>query len=120
MMQTTGFQSSASCHRMIEAAKTNDTIDFKEGQMTGFKSRRRFIAGAVCPRCSEMDKIVVDLDSDERECVACGFSEGRPQAPAPEEVKTRVSRASARRVETPAQVVRLVDPGSSAASDADE
>ncbi|MFT4767116.1 MAG: putative metal-binding protein (TIGR02443 family) [Glaciecola sp.] len=88
--------------------------------MTGFQSRRRFIAGAVCPRCAEMDKIVVDLDSDQRECVACGFNEGRPAAPAPEEVKTRVSRASARRVETPVQVVRLLDPGSNTASDADE
>jgi hypothetical protein len=66
-----------------------------------------------------MDKIVVDLDSDQRECVACGFSEDRPLAPAPQEVKTRVSRASARRVETAAEVVRLVDPGSSAASDSD-
>jgi uncharacterized metal-binding protein (TIGR02443 family) len=88
--------------------------------MSGFQSRRRFIAGAVCPRCSEMDKIVVDLDTDQRECVACGFAEARPAAPTPEEVKTRVSRASARRVETPAQVVRLLDPGSSAASDSDD
>lgn len=88
--------------------------------MSGFQSRRRFIAGAVCPRCAEMDKIVVDLDSDERECVACGFREGRPADPTPEEVKTRVSRASARRVETPAEVVRLLDPGSSVANDSDE
>ena len=88
--------------------------------MSGFQNRRRFIAGAVCPRCAAMDKIVVDLDSDLRECVACGFSEERPQAPAPQEIKTRVSRASARRVETPAEVVTLIDPGSSAASDADE
>ncbi len=28
--------------------------------------RRRFIAGAVCPRCALMDKIVVDLDTDQR------------------------------------------------------
>jgi uncharacterized metal-binding protein (TIGR02443 family) len=87
--------------------------------MSGFQSRRRFIAGAVCPRCAAMDKIVVDLDSDLRECVSCGFSEARPQAPAPAELKTRVSRASARRVETPAEAVRLIDPGSSAASDDD-
>jgi uncharacterized metal-binding protein (TIGR02443 family) len=83
--------------------------------------RRRFIAGAVCPRCAKMDKIVVDLDTDQRECVACGYSEARPQATAPgvsavenggvaREVPTRVSRASARRVETPAQVVTLIDP----------
>ncbi|QFU74180.1 YheV family putative metal-binding protein [Halioglobus maricola] len=74
-------------------------------------TRRRFIAGAVCPRCGAMDKIVVDMDTQQRECVACDFSEARPQDSAePSEVPTRVSRASARRVETPAEVVTLVDP----------
>ena len=67
-----------------------------------------------------MDKIVVNLDTDQRECVACGFAEARPvdQAavvPAPavplaRELPTRVSRAAARRVETPAEPVRLIDP----------
>ena len=42
------------------------------------QGRRRFIAGVVCPRCAKMDKIVVDLDTDQRECVACGFTEARP------------------------------------------
>ncbi|MBP6681739.1 MAG: YheV family putative metal-binding protein [Halioglobus sp.] len=83
-------------------------------------NRRRFIAGAVCPRCALMDKIVVDLDTDQRECVACGFTEARPAdpaalAPAPvvapaRELPTRVSRPAARRVETPAEPVRLIDP----------
>ncbi len=67
-----------------------------------------------------MDKIVVDLKTDRRECVACGFSEDRPQAPTPEEIKTRVNRASARRVETAAEPVRLLDPSTSAASDPGE
>ena len=73
-------------------------------------NRRRFIAGAVCPRCAKMDKIVVDLDTDLRECVSCGFSEERPQGGPAAEVATRVSRAAARRVETPAEAVTLVDP----------
>ena len=73
-------------------------------------TRRRFIAGAVCPRCGAMDKIVVDLDRDLRECVACGYSDERPEAPATRELPTRVSRPAARRVETPAEQVRLVDP----------
>jgi Zn ribbon nucleic-acid-binding protein len=61
-----------------------------------------------------MDKMVVDLDSDERECVACGFSEQRPgDSVAVSEVQTRVSRAAARRVETPAEVVQLLDPAKS-------
>ncbi len=86
-------------------------------------TRRRFIAGAVCPRCALMDKIVVDLDTDQRECVSCGFSEGRPAEPAAsgsasspsknpvsvQEVPTRVSRAVSRRVETPAQPITLID-----------
>ena len=88
-------------------------------------SRRRFIAGAVCPRCAKMDKIVVDLDTDQRECVACGFSEERPGQASPaqptqapggaspslaREIPTRVSRAAARRVETPAEAITLIDP----------
>ena len=74
-------------------------------------NKARFIAGAVCPRCSAMDKIVVELDTDSRRCVSCGFADDRPvdkTAPA-EEVATRVSRASARRVETPAQPVKIID-----------
>lgn len=79
-------------------------------------SNRRFIAGAVCPRCSQMDKIVVNLDTDQRECVACGFSEARPadtQSVVTAELNTRVSRAAARRIDTPAEAVKLVDPGAS-------
>ena len=82
--------------------------------------RRRFIAGAVCPRCALSDKIVVDLDTDQRQCVSCGFSEDRPGIAAssatgaagghPGELPTRVGRAAARRVETPAEAVTLVDP----------
>ena len=77
-------------------------------------SNRRFIAGAVCPRCSQMDKIVVNLDTDQRECVACGFSEARPAdtpSVATAELNTRVSRAAARRIDTPAEAVKFVDPG---------
>lgn len=56
-----------------------------------------------------MDKVVVDTDTDRRECVACGFSEERPAA-APAELATRVTRPAARRVETEAEAVKLVDP----------
>ncbi|MFT6956763.1 MAG: putative metal-binding protein (TIGR02443 family) [Halieaceae bacterium] len=74
-------------------------------------TRRRFIAGAVCPRCSAMDKIVVNLDSDTRECVACGFNDARPGDPdLTHELPTRVSRAASRRVDTPTEIVTLVDP----------
>ena len=58
-----------------------------------------------------MDKIVVDSDTDLRECVSCDFSEARPSdkdAPDPVEPRTRVNRPAARRVETVAEVITLV------------
>lgn len=76
-------------------------------------TRRRFIAGAVCPRCGEQDKIVVDLDTDRRECVSCDFSDDRPgagNAATPAEPASRVTRGLARRTDTPAEAVKLVDP----------
>ncbi len=69
---------------------------------------RRFIAGAVCPRCSAMDRIVVSGDGESRSCVACGYEDQRP-GHTPEQLPTRVSRAAARRVETQPDVVRMVE-----------
>ena len=77
------------------------------------KPHRRFIAGAVCPRCGKMDKIVVDMETQTRECIECGFSEARPgDSASSAELPTRVRRAAARRIETPAEVITLVDPES--------
>lgn len=67
-----------------------------------------------------MDKLVVDMDTQFRECVACGFSEARPtDEGGPAELPTRVSRAAARRVETPAEAVTLVDPRADQSADGD-
>lgn len=99
---------------------TQHTQNTEEERAVAFVAKRRFIAGAVCPRCAAMDKLVVDLETDTRSCVACGFSEARPPDPLAggpvAELPTRVSRASARRVETPAEVVRLLDPGNAPAA----
>ena len=70
---------------------------------------RRFIAGAVCPRCGEMDKLVVDSERQLRECVGCGFADERPEDD-PAELPTRVTRGTARLVETPSERVTLIDP----------
>ena len=52
--------------------------------------------------------MVIDGTTDERRCVACGFVEARPYAGATMPA-TRVTRAAARRVETEAEAVRLLD-----------
>lgn len=72
-----------------------------------YSTKRRFMAGAVCPRCSEMDKLVVyNLDGkDFRECVSCGFKEEMRLNIASGELETRVNHE-----EQPAdvQVVQLI------------
>ncbi|QGG79169.1 YheV family putative metal-binding protein [Litorivicinus lipolyticus] len=55
---------------------------------------KRFIAGAVCPKCSGRDKIRAwsnDAGTQLRECVACGF-EDAIYADAPSELVTRVNQ----------------------------
>ena len=85
--------------------------------------KTRFIAGAVCPDCQALDRLVVEyaiveLQSSElsrRRCVACGFVEafnedqpttsagvprGRPERP--DVQKQQIGQKS--------QIVRIVDP----------
>lgn len=65
--------------------------------MTTSKSStaRRFVAGAVCPRCSAMDKLVLYRNEEGvqlRECVACGYSESMNEQGQINELPTRVNQ----------------------------
>ena len=72
---------------------------------------KRFIAGAVCPRCAEMDKIMMfttDDDDQVRECVACGFTDAVSDTPPPPvnpELETRVNKRGNEDDHTVKQVV---------------
>lgn len=59
-----------------------------------FDKKKRFIAGAVCPKCSEMDKVVVYTKDgkDYRECVSCGFSDEMRFQQQVRELETRVNK----------------------------
>lgn len=81
--------------------------------------KRRFIAGAQCPKCEQIDKIVMYDDEQKqrwRECVECGFKDIlMDQEPANAgEVITRVNQnkvgEKALSHETEVQVVQLIDP----------
>lgn len=76
-----------------------------------FKSKKRFIAGAVCPRCSEMDKLTMFKEGEKefRECVSCGFREQMLLQSMPNELDTRVNKTKEEK-EAEIQLVRLVDP----------
>ena len=45
-------------------------------------TKRRFIAGAKCPKCQALDRIVmITTDNDEWvECIECDYTEKRPTA----------------------------------------
>lgn len=61
--------------------------------MSENKVVKRFIAGAVCPKCALLDKIVMYRSDGEeyRECVSCGFSDKMNFKPQPRELETRVN-----------------------------
>jgi len=79
---------------------------------------KRFIAGAVCPRCKAMDKLRMYVDGSDqiRECVSCGYSDKMNSQGdiIADEIKTRVNEP--RLGEKPlaheeeVQSVQIIDP----------
>ncbi|MTI13060.1 YheV family putative zinc ribbon protein [Sansalvadorimonas verongulae] len=55
--------------------------------------KKRFIAGAVCPKCSAMDRLVIFMQGDTtvRECVECGFTDSQKELEPQAELETRVN-----------------------------
>jgi hypothetical protein len=76
-----------------------------------YSEKRRFVAGAVCPRCSAMDKLVVyrEADKDYRECVSCNFKEEMHFKPPARELETRVNTPAEIKDEQ-TQIVKILSP----------
>lgn len=70
---------------------------------------KRFIAGAVCPRCGEMDVIRTHTDAEReyKECVRCDYKDSMRldgvEEPAAEELETRVNREQATQLDADTQ-----------------
>jgi hypothetical protein len=85
--------------------------------------KKRFIAGVVCPKCGEIDKIRMyrdDKDDEIRDCVACGFTETYTQhqeattatsEPLYEELTTRVTPVGKTLLDEEEKPLRIMDPG---------
>lgn len=76
-----------------------------------FSKTPRFIAGAICPRCSAMDRIRVfnEDGKDYRECVDCGFKQEQHIQPQVREIETRVNTTEEER-KAQEQVVKILTP----------
>ncbi|WP_419737181.1 YheV family putative zinc ribbon protein [Pseudomonas sp. COR18] len=75
------------------------------------KTRKRFIAGAVCPACSEQDKLMMWSEDDvpHRECVACGYADtlNEQGLSVPRELSTRVNTPTAKVADKTVQTVQF-------------
>ncbi|RAH39418.1 YheV family putative zinc ribbon protein [Halomonas sp. SL1] len=76
-------------------------------------TQKRFIAGAICPRCAEMDRIRSweQHSIRYRECVSCDFFEQLPiEEQAMPELETRVNREPSQPQADDLQTVKILDP----------
>jgi uncharacterized metal-binding protein (TIGR02443 family) len=75
---------------------------------------KRFIAGAVCPRCAAMDRLRTWEQNGirYRDCVACDFFEQLPieEPGQAQELETRVNRPREEQERSDMQAVRILDP----------
>lgn len=74
-------------------------------------TKKRFIAGAVCPACSEPDKLMMWSENDvpHRECVGCGYSDTLNEQgnSVPKELGTRVNKIAVKSVDPKVQGVQF-------------
>ena len=74
-------------------------------------TKKRFIAGAVCPACSEPDKLMMwSVDEvPHRECVACGYSDtlNAQGQSVPSERGTRVNKVAVKVARPTSQPVQF-------------
>lgn len=75
-------------------------------------ARRRFIAGAVCPECRAVDRIVLEDQAEmrRRRCVSCGHTDELVREAAVEPA-TRVTRRREPADGAASTPVRIIDPG---------
>ena len=54
-------------------------MKFLKGVCMSNRLKRRFVAGATCPKCQEQDTISLYYENnvEKLECVACGYNEAQ-------------------------------------------
>ncbi|HSC76806.1 MAG TPA: YheV family putative zinc ribbon protein [Pseudomonadales bacterium] len=72
---------------------------------------KRFVAGAKCPQCQMVDKVVMFRKDgiQYQACVSCGYQDEMAFERSFRELETRVNRTADEKLDEVA-VVRLIDP----------
>jgi uncharacterized metal-binding protein (TIGR02443 family) len=76
-----------------------------------FSTKKRFIAGVICPKCSVMDKLQAfsEKGANFRECVSCGFKDEMRMLSSPREIETRVNTTE-EEIARQISAIRIMDP----------
>ena len=77
--------------------------------MTSSKIQRRFIAGAICPSCGQIDRIFVDSSGDTLACVSCDFREQRDAGSKSINSAVAIEKVKSTNVQSAPDLVRLVE-----------
>ncbi len=73
------------------------------------KPNRRFIAGATCPKCNDMDSLLLNSDDQSIECVECGFTQTQQERDvAQAEQQTKVQKSIPKKVEV-SDIIRITN-----------
>ena len=78
---------------------------------------KRFIAGAVCPECRAVDRLVLEVragadgvaDEEWQRCVACGYESTRPGSAHESVPRGKPERRVRGQVEIESQTVKIMD-----------
>ncbi len=78
---------------------------------------KRFIAGAVCPECRAVDRLVLEVragadgvaDEEWQRCVACGYEAPRPGSAYESVPRGKPERRVRGQVEIESQTVKIMD-----------
>ena len=100
---------------VVKIALQYSLFKYTETGLMVVRTQRRFIAGAVCPKCAKMDKLVVFKEDENifRECVSCGYRQKMDFAPAFEPLPTRVDpvEETSNAEVTEPEVIKIVSLG---------
>ena len=74
------------------------------------KKTQRFIAGATCPKCGEIDSLLVDTLDQGIECVDCGFQQSEAERDAESDKKdsTKIAKAAPKKVDV-SSIIRITE-----------
>ncbi|MGX5172534.1 YheV family putative zinc ribbon protein [Aliikangiella sp. IMCC44653] len=70
---------------------------------------QRFIAGATCPKCGDMDSLLLNTEDQSIECVECHFTQSQQERDAQQQKQTQpINKTKPKKVEV-SDIIRITN-----------